>query len=312
MLLGIAIGDALGVPVEFKERSYLRTIPVLDMIGYGTHKQPKGTWSDDSSLTFCLAESLAHQGYDLKDIGQRILDWFHRGYWTPHGEVFDIGRQTRNSIDELTAIFKHKNFQQLKLRQNDNEYSNGNGALMRILPLALETIDLPPEQKITIIQRVTGLTHGHIRSTIANLIYVLYAEQIIDGKEKWQAYLATKRLVSWYVARFQVPSTEVQHFARILDFNISDLPASSIQSDGYVVHSLEVCFWSLLRYDNFKDTVLAAVNLGGDTDTNAAITGGLAGLVYQVEGIPKPWKENLVKIEKIRELGDRLYYRYYE
>ncbi|NET30932.1 MAG: hypothetical protein F6K19_02870 [Cyanothece sp. SIO1E1] len=312
LLFGIAIGDALGLPVEFKDRTFLRNNPVQTMTGYGTHNQPKGTWSDDSSLTFCLAESLADHGYDLMDISERILDWFHKGYWTPYGTVFDIGRQTRNAIDELTAIFKHKTFQQLEERRNDNEYSNGNGALMRILPLSLETIDLPPDQKMTIIQRVTALTHGHIRSTIASLIYILYAEQIIEGHHKWQAYLNTKRLTNWYLSRFHIPSQEVRHFVRILDFNISDLPESSLASDGYVVHSLELCFWSLLRHNNFKDTVLAAVNLGGDTDTNAAITGGLAGLIYQVEGMPEEWKETIVKKAKIEQLADRLYDQYYE
>ena len=312
MLLGIAIGDALGLPVEFKDRQYLQAKPVLDMQEYGTHNQPKGTWSDDSSLSFCLAESLATNGYDLKDISQNILDWFNKGVWTPHGKVFDIGGQTRNAIDELTAVFKRKTFDLLKDRHNTNEYSNGNGALMRILPIALETVDLPPKKKVAVIKEVVGLTHGHIRSTMACLIYVLFAEQLIEGKDKWEAYLNTKQLCRHYFSRFQFPLQEQQCFARILDFNIGGLGESAIQSDGYVVHSLETCFWCLFNSNNFPDAVLAAVNLGGDTDTNGALTGGLAGLFYGVEQIPDDWKSALVKRDEIEKLADRLFYRYYE
>lgn len=119
-LLGLAIGDALGVPVEFKDRTYLKQNPVVDMVGYGTHNQPKGTWSDDSSLSFCLAESLTN-GYDLQNIAHNILKWFNDGFWTAHGKVFDIGVQTRSAIDELTAIFKQKNFKELRNRFHTNE-----------------------------------------------------------------------------------------------------------------------------------------------------------------------------------------------
>lgn len=99
-LFGVAVGDALGVPVEFRNRDYLKGNPVTDMLAYGTHNQPAGTWSDDSSLTFCLAESLI-RGYNLKDMGMRFVSWYEDNYWTPHGTVFDVGIATSRAIYQL-------------------------------------------------------------------------------------------------------------------------------------------------------------------------------------------------------------------
>ena len=100
ILFGTAVGDALGVPVEFNSRSYCSQNPVIDMIGFGTHYQPAGTWSDDSSLAFCLADSLSN-GYDLKNIANKFIQWYDDGLWTPHGKVFDIGNTTRRAILNL-------------------------------------------------------------------------------------------------------------------------------------------------------------------------------------------------------------------
>ena len=128
--LGLAIGDGLGVPVEFRDRSFLKDFPVKEMLGYGSWNQPPGTWSDDSSLTFCLAESLVN-GYSLHDIGKKFVAWYKEGYWGAHHKLFDIGGTTRASIERISAgenpLFSGE----------PDESSNGNGALMRITPAAL-------------------------------------------------------------------------------------------------------------------------------------------------------------------------------
>lgn len=97
-VLGAVIGDCLGVPVEFKDREYLKQNPIVEMIGYGTYNQPKGTWSDDSSLTFALMESLI-SGYDINRIVNNMVSFMDDGFWTPYGEVFDIGSVTRESLN---------------------------------------------------------------------------------------------------------------------------------------------------------------------------------------------------------------------
>jgi ADP-ribosyl-[dinitrogen reductase] hydrolase len=127
-LLGLAVGDALGVPVEFKSRHTLSAVPVTEMIGFGTHSQPPGTWSDDSALAFCLAESLC-KGYDLNDLARRFVNWCEWGYWAArNAEVFDIGNATRLAIRRLDLGISPVE------AGGREEHSNGNGSLMRILP----------------------------------------------------------------------------------------------------------------------------------------------------------------------------------
>lgn len=130
-ILGLAIGDALGVPVEFISRQELRKKPVKEMTGYGTHSQPPGAWSDDTSLTLCLVESLCEAGYDLADTGKKFVRWYREGYWTPFGDVFDIGNATRQAILTLERGIDPA------LAGLADEWSNGNGSLMRILPASL-------------------------------------------------------------------------------------------------------------------------------------------------------------------------------
>ncbi|ALB40534.1 MULTISPECIES: ADP-ribosylglycohydrolase family protein [Nostocales] len=177
--MGVCVGDALGVPVEFSLRTERIKSPVTKMLGYGTWNQPPGTWSDDSSLMLCLADSLC-SGYDVNDIGKSFCRWYRENYWTAHGEVFDI----------------------------------------------------------------------------------------FNGK-------------------------------------IAALPIEEINSGGYVIDTLEACIWCLLNSSSYAESVLKAVNLGGDTDTTAAVTGGLAGIYYGVENIPPEWFQQTARKQDIIDLSHR-------
>lgn len=305
ILLGVAVADALGVPVEFQSRAYLKENPVTDMMGYGTYNQPPGTWSDDSSLTFCLAESLLN-GYDLADIARKFTQWYYEARWTPHGEVFDIGITTRNAIFELDSILKKRQYHLLTALYSDDEMQNGNGALMRILPLLLYIKGKSMNDKFQIIREVSALTHGHIRSAIACLIYLEIAEKLADGFDKKTAYFDTQSKIYDYLKFIEIAPKERSVFFRILDMNIANFEEDDIQSSGYVMHSLEAALWCLMRYDNYKDTVLKAVNLGHDTDTTAAIVGGLAGILYGSETIPRKWVKKLACLDDILILAKRL------
>jgi len=129
-LWGAVVGDALGVPVEFRSREELRQDPVQDMRGYGTYNQPAGTWSDDSSLLLCTAESLL-DGFDTRHLASLFVRWLHQAHWTPWEEVFDVGGTTHRAINNLS-----KGAEPEEAGLTD-ENSNGNGSLMRILPIAL-------------------------------------------------------------------------------------------------------------------------------------------------------------------------------
>lgn len=303
-LLGLCVGDALGVPVEFESREKLRKNPVKDMIGYGTYNQPPGTWSDDSSLTFCLAESLCN-GFDLRDIADKFVKWMYEGYWTPWGEAFDIGGTTQIAISRL-----RKGVDPLEAGPKD-ERSNGNGSLMRILPLIFYAEKMDKEKQFEITHQVSRITHGHIRSQMACGIYVQLGINLFNGDTPEVSYEKMKDTVLKYYSK-EPYIDELRHFSRILASDISKLPIDSIKSSGYVVDSLEACLWCFLNNDSYRDTVITAVNLGGDTDTIGALAGGLAGIYYGYEGIPKEWIQKIAKVDEIIKLGERLYEAIYE
>ncbi|NOS93164.1 MAG: ADP-ribosylglycohydrolase family protein, partial [Cyclobacteriaceae bacterium] len=147
VLFGVAIGDALGVPVEFNTRNTISQNPVVDMIGYGTYNLPPGTWSDDSSLTFCLAEVLAAK-FDLNAIGQNFVKWLYSNYWTPRGNVFDVGIATREAIYQLAKGV------QPELAGGVSVSSNGNGSIMRISPLLFYLSEKPVTERYAITNQV--------------------------------------------------------------------------------------------------------------------------------------------------------------
>lgn len=289
-LLGVAIGDALGVPVEFRSRSVLEREPVTDMRGYGTHHQPPGTWSDDSSLTFCLAAMLC-DGYDLQNLANRFIDWKNDSYWTPYGEVFDIGIATAEAITRL------QNGTPPTLAGGTTERSNGNGSLMRILPLLFYIKDMPIAERFKHVAEVSSLTHAHLRSVNACFIYLELALAILQGKSKETAYETVCRTLTDFLQ-----NGEAHHFSDILSGQLPQFPIATIHGTGYVLRTLEAAIWCLLNTSSYSEAVLQAVNLGDDTDTTAAVTGGLAGLLYGWETIPAHWLNVLPKRDAIDQL----------
>lgn len=298
-IIGVCVGDALGVPVEFKSRLYLKEHPVRDMLGYGTHHQPKGTWSDDSSLTLCLVESLCN-GLDLKDIAERFLKWLEEGYWTPYGKVFDVGNTT------MLALLRFKEGISPELAGLDDEFSNGNGSLMRILPLAFYVHNLALEKQFEITHKVSSITHRHIRSQMACGIYIQFAIGLLEGLTPSESYERTKKIcLDYYTKKPYI--RELMHLERILKGNIAELSKDEIISSGYVVDSLEASLWSFLTSNSFEEAVLKGINLGGDTDTVGAITGGIAGIYYGYNAIPTKWIDCLARKEDIINLCERFH-----
>ncbi|HAO05830.1 MAG TPA: hypothetical protein DCQ50_02350 [Chryseobacterium sp.] len=299
-IFGVCVGDALGVPVEFKTRETLKAFPVENMREFGSWNQPKGTWSDDSSLTLCIAEELT-KGYDLEKIGQSFVKWVKYGHWTAHGRLFDIGGTTRHSIARLIKG------ESAKFSGNIFEEDNGNGSLMRTLPLAFYLKDEENIEKLyQMVKEVSSITHGHFRSVFACFIYVIFAIELIKGKDKKQAYHHTQEVVLQFAEIQGFNPKEIQLFDRVLKNDISEYHEDSISSGGYVLHSLEASLWCFLNSENYAEAVLKAVNLGEDTDTTGAITGGIAGIYYGFESIPKEWVDVLARKEDIEKLCEKL------
>lgn len=263
-VIGFAIGDALGVPYEFKERG---SFTCSDMTGYGTHYQPLGTWSDDTSMTLATLSSLKENAGRIipEDMRTKFNYWLLYGDFTATGEVFDVGISTTKALRSGKPCI--------------GEHDNGNGSLMRILPLAF--VECNDDD----IRNVSAITHGHWISMEACVILVHIAKRLLNG-ETIENILPTLQ----YEKPFERLST------------IDKLDISRIKSSGYVVDTLEAALWAVSHKGDwskcFKNDVLAAVNLGDDTDTVAAIAGGLAGIIYGLEA-DQEWVDALVNKEAI-------------
>lgn len=299
LLFGVAIGDALGVPYEFKSRKTLKQNPANDMIGYGTHNQSVGTFSDDSSLTFCLAEALT-EGFDLNTIGQNFVKWYDEGYWTAHNEVFDAGNATRHAIYRLMEGVSPEQ------AGGKSDKDNGNGSLMRISPLLFHIKDKPIEMRFELTRQVSSITHGHIRSIISCFYYLEFMQLILMGKDKFEVYDELQTVVPTLLNSLSIDSIEINLFDRLFKEKIHELLESEIESSGYVLHTLEATIWCVLNTNNYRDAVLQAVNLGDDTDSTAAVVGGLAGLLYGLNSIPEEWLNKLARKNDIEDLAVRL------
>lgn len=285
---GFCVGDALGVPAEFNSREALRITPVETMQPAEELGLPAGTWSDDTSMMLATMESLA-EGLDYEDMMVRFYRWFNFGDYTVAGESFGVGNTTRKAIHTF-----EKGKSALECGR-DSENDNGNGSLMRMLPLAFYLQYIPnEEERMQIIHDCASLTHAHKRSHIACSIYIFLCMALFAGKEKKEAaQLAIRKAFKYYKALPEYKD-ELQHYKALEDLDaFIAREDSEISSSGYVVDTLEAAIWCFYTTHSYKACVLRAVNLGDDSDTVAAIAGGLAGVYYGVEAIPSEWMDVL-------------------
>ena len=309
-ILGVAIGDAVGVPYEFSTRAQMQHKPARGLIGYGTHNQPPGTWSDDTSLTLCLAESLIN-GYDLIDISKRFLKWKNDAYWTARGEVFDIGLTTAEAIKRLERIVDDNDRKELiSLKYSADECDNGNGSLMRIVPLLAYVLSKPIKEQFEVIWNVSAFTHRHIRSSMSCLIYLKLLEGLYLGENKERAYEKSRKTVAQFWDQMSFAKSERAHFGNVIQRDVRVLQSSELKSGGYVIEVLESSINQFLTCHSYEETVLSMINLGHDTDTSAAIAGGLAGMYYGLEGIPEYWLVSIARMEDIIAVGNKLGEKY--
>lgn len=266
-IYGLAVGDALGVPAEFQKRG---TYVITDMVGGGCHSQPKGTWSDDTSMTLASCDSIRVQGrIDCEDILCRFRKWYYAGDYTVDGVAFDIGNTVAAALDSGKG--------------QTSVSSNGNGSLMRSIPLAFVRDISDPQ-----IRQVSAITHAHKISEDACVLYVRYAQDLMRGGNPNQQDLTTGRTPCQALSRFSSCAAPFERLA-----TINTLDENDIKSSGYVVDTLEAALWCLTTTSDFASCVLMAVNLGEDTDTIAAVAGGLAGIVYGDDAIPARWLAEL-------------------
>jgi ADP-ribosylglycohydrolase len=298
-LWGSLVGDALGVPVEFKDRATVQADPVTDMRGHGSHHQPPGTWSDDSSLLLCSTDSLARYEFDTQDMGRRFLAWSRAELWTPHGRVFDIGNTTARALSRIGAGVR------AELAGGDSEFSNGNGSLMRIIPVSLRFGDMPTKVFLDRVHRASGITHRHPRAQLACGLYSLVIRELLTGIDK---RTAGDRALQSFRQHYEADpywAVELDDFKVLLDGKLDQRPESEIISGGYVIHTLTASLWCLLNSATYEESVLKAVNLGGDTDTTGCVAGGLAGVLYGIDAIPQRWRDTLARRVEVSQIFER-------
>lgn len=304
-MLGLIVGDALGVPVEFMSRTELMKNPVTGMREYGTHHQPRGTWSDDSSMALAELDSIRTVGtIDYTDMMERFSRWCMYGEYTPFGEVFDIGIATSRALMNYA-----KGIAPLE-SGGKTEWDNGNGSLMRILPVCLylferqKKVCTSENESIYMIHAVSALTHAHVRSQMACGIYYFLVKAILEEEGSLENRLQKGMDRAYQYYRQDLSNhRELENYKRLADLSeFKETPKEGIKSSGYVVDTLEAAVWCLLHSHSYKETVLMAVNLGEDTDTIGAVAGGLAGLYYKEEGIPQEWIQVIQRREWIEEV----------
>ncbi len=299
-ILGLAIGDAMGVPLEFMPREKLLEDPVTEMKEFGSHNMPKGTWSDDTSMTLATIDAIKSTGkMNYQDIADNFLKWFKEAEYTANHQVFDIGR---------TVLYALAKYEQNRNNPTDcgenSELSNGNGSLMRILPVAYYCYHksstfsrMTEDEVLEIVKDVSSITHRHEISILGCYIYTIYAIRLLYGDGKYSAYQYIQNLDYSMFTK-----NSINRYERILKNDISKLNIDEIKSTGYIVDTLEATIWVLLNTDNFNQAIIGAINLGNDTDTIGACTGGLAGIIYGVDEINPTWKDCLKRYEYIEKL----------
>lgn len=303
-IMGLCVGDAMGVPLEFKTRLELSKNPVVDMRGHGTYDLPKGTWSDDTSLNLCLMQSLL-SGLDYYEVMLNFDKWYRSGAFSANGVCFDIGITTRKAISK----FKD-NVEPLECGGSD-ELSNGSGSLMRILPtvyyLRHHFGDNFYKEKVAmeIIHNISKLTHAHTRSLIACGIYCLIANELLDGNNIKSSINEGMNNAKKYYGKMEKFEKELSHYDVISVKDLLVLETGDIESSGYVVDTLIAALWTLLKTNTYEKCILKAVNLGNDTDTIASISGGLAGIYYGVNNIPTEWISKIKNKEFVENICDK-------
>ena len=301
ILLGTAIGDALGLPVQFLEREVVAKNPITTMEGLDQFNVPAGTWSDNTSLSFCLAESLCN-GYDLNDIINKFTKWMYEDYWTPANETFDI-----NYINYFTIVNLRNNGSP-HIAGIDNKRGNSDGSLMRILPLVPYILNMEEEKKFRIIKEISSLTYRHPRSILACIALCEFAIQYINLQSVEEAYQAMQQTILQLLKRDMFIEEGIP-FERLTGLSYEEfktIALKDIHSTEYVIDTLEASLWCIFNTTSYKDAVLKAVNLGDDANTVGAITGGLTGIIYGYDTIPSEWLEVLAKKDDIIELADKL------
>jgi ADP-ribosylglycohydrolase len=294
-LVGLALGDALGAPIEGRPRGSFP--PVVGISEEPRPGLPVGGWTDDTALALCLAASLIERvGFDPSDQMQRYVRWYREGYMSASGACYGIGRTVREAIKRFEKTGE-------PLGGSTDPLTAGNGSLMRLAPIPLYMLHDGARAK-HLAAEMSKTTHGATEAVDA----CRYMTGLIVGalrgepKERILSDLFSPVYNYWFFQRLAL-APKIDAIAR---GNYKEKQADELPATAYVVDTLEAALWAFHRSTNFRDGALLAVNLGNDADTTGAVYGQLAGAFYGYGAIPAEWREKLVHRELIEGLATQL------
>lgn len=291
-LIGLAVGDAVGTTLEFTPHG---DYGLTDMVGGGPFYLPVGAWTDDTSMALCLAESLLAKGtFDAQDQIARYARWASQGENSSTGHCFDIGGTVRAAL-----TWHARNPGARFVPPSDDE---GNGSLMRLAPIPMHFWRDPTAAGVHAMT-MSRTTHGGID---AARICAIYSRMILAATEEGATKESVLECGAMHASGLVFDQPDSSLATIFVGRSYATKPRSAIRGSGYVVQSVEAALWAFWSTDSFEAAVLAAANLGQDTDTTAAIVGQLAGAFYGVDGIPATWRAKLVQGDRIAALAAQL------
>ncbi|MBR3209915.1 MAG: ADP-ribosylglycohydrolase family protein [Bacilli bacterium] len=294
-VLGFAVGDAMGLPLVNIERETLLSNPVTSMNGGGMYNMPKGTWSDETSLTLATMDSIIRcKKIDYFDLANRFC-LFLKGEYTSVGSAFDVEETTKRALTEYLSSGGDP-----LLCGGKDILDDDNGSLMRMLPIALycHINKLKDKEVYEIIKSSSSITHADSVSVMGCFIYVYYLLFILNGKDKYASY----NMIKFFDYSMFFDEDTISFYNRLLKTNIFKIRVTDLKSESYIVYTLESVFWIILNCNSFPESIVGAINLGGDTDTIGAIVGSIAGILYGYDSIPENWIGNLKRLSYIEEI----------
>ena len=286
-LMGLVVGDAVGTTNEFQPAGSFE--PITDMVGGGVFGLEPGQWTDDTSMALCLADSLLAQGrYDSFDVMERYDRWYKEGYRSSTGTCFDIGNQVTRSLWDFRE-------QQRVPTSAERTTSAGNGAIMRLAPMVIAGFRSRSPREVVATARLSAReTHFSVEAEAATEVFAALLVGALLGWSPEQlmdvSWASTGAAFDEMAARVISPDPQVR-------------ASWEAETSGYIVNGLRLAVHGLLDFPSFKDATLAIANMGGDSDTNAAIYGQLGGAFYGVEAIPASWRTTLYQGEEIDQLA---------
>ncbi|QHJ69224.1 ADP-ribosylglycohydrolase family protein [Planococcus halotolerans] len=292
--IGLAVGDAVGVTLEFKAPGTFE--PIDDMLGGGPFNLPIGYWTDDTSMALCLAQSLVCcKGFDAQDQMKLYTRWYRKGYMSSLGYCFDIG----GTVEAALEVFESTGN---PYSGSKDPFSAGNGSLMRLCPVPL-FYSRYPEKAIHMSGESSRTTHGTQEAVDACRYFEGLLVGAINGVGKEEL------LNNCYspIGKITRDTCVSEKILQVAQGSFKNHNPPNIKGTGYVVNSLEAALWAFYHGKSYREGLLLAVNLGDDADTTGAIYGQLAGAYYGIKEIPEKWSNNIVERKLIEDLAIQLY-----